>query len=171
VSRIDIRDLHAALEVRDGEICKYLRIDPQGLKRISRECAASEHFEAGQCQSLRTANGRSGFWVVVAPRRAGAGVEEGTDDRQIEFRPGAGGAIGPAGLVGDISPAIVPIGDEMSPTRMKGHVERGISLARYPKHQIDRRVHAIEVDAEVRKLVFKADREHAMGALADRPGA
>jgi hypothetical protein len=107
---------------------------------------------------------------VVAPRRAGAGVEEDTDDCQIEFGPGAGSAIGPPGRVGYGRPAIVPIGDEMSPARMKGHVERGISLARHPQHQIDSRVHAIEVDAEVRKLVFKADRENTMRALANRLG-
>src|SRR5712692_2254397 len=151
-------------------MCKYVGINPQGLKRISRESPASEPCEAGQSQSPRPANSRSGFWIVVAPRRASAGVEEDTDDCQIEFSPGAGSAIAPPGLVGDGRPAIVPIRDEMSPARMKGHVERGISLACHPQHQIDCRVHAIEVDAEVRKLVFKADRENTMRALANRLG-
>jgi hypothetical protein len=53
---------------------------------------------------------------------------------------------------------------------MKRHIERGIGLARCLEHQLDRRVHAIEVDTEVRKPVFKADREHAVRALANRPG-
>ncbi len=107
---------------------------------------------------------------MVAPRRAGTGVEEDTDDCQIEFSPGAGSAIGPPGPVGYGRPAIVPIRDEVTPARMKGHVERRISLARHFQHQIDRRLHAIEVDAEVRKPVFKADRENTMSALANRLG-
>ena len=50
---------------------------------------------------------------------------------------------------------------------MKRHVERRVGLARRFQHQIDRIVHAVEIDAKVRKPVFKADREHAMRALAD----
>jgi hypothetical protein len=50
---------------------------------------------------------------------------------------------------------------------MKRHVERRIGFARRFQHQIDCAVHAIEVDAEVRELAFKADREHAVCALAD----
>ena len=134
----------------------------------SRKCAIREHGEAGQSQSFRTADGRSGFGIAVAPRWTGAGIEEDADDGQIEFGPGAGRAIGPAGPVGDSSPAIVSIGDEVPPARMKRHVERRVGVARRFQHQIDYAVHAIEVDAEVRKPVFKADREHAMRALADR---
>ena len=92
------------------------------------------------------------------------------DDGQIEFRPGAGRAIGPIGPAGDGSPAIVPIGDEVPPARMKRNVERRIGLARRFQHQIDHAVHAIEIDAEVRQPVFKADGEHAMRALANCAG-
>ncbi len=94
--RIDIRDLHAALEVGHGELRKHVGIGPQGIARIGRERAGGEHREAGQPQSLRTADRRSGFRIAVAPRRAGAGIEKDADDGQIEFGPGAGGAIGPA---------------------------------------------------------------------------
>jgi hypothetical protein len=53
---------------------------------------------------------------------------------------------------------------------MKRHVERRIGLARCFQHQTDRAVHAVEIDAEVRKPVFKADGKHAMRALADGAG-
>src|SRR5258708_12648373 len=36
--RIDIRDLHAALQVSTAEVCKYPGITSQGLKRVTREC-------------------------------------------------------------------------------------------------------------------------------------
>jgi hypothetical protein len=119
-------------------------------------------------QSLRTADGQSGFWIAVAPRWTSAGIEEDADNGQIEFSSGAGCAIGPVGPVGNSSPAIVSIADEVPPARMKRHVERRIGLARRFLNQIDCAVHAIEVDAEIRQLAFQADREHAVGALADR---
>ena len=162
---IEIRDLQAALEIGDRDICQYAGIDPQGIERISRECAAGEHGKAAQPQSLRTADGCSGDWIVVAPRWTGAGVEEDADHGQIEFSPGPSSAIGPPGPVG---PTIIPVRDEVPPARMKGYVEGGVRLARHLEHQVDRAVHAIEVDTEVRKPVFKADREHTMRALAHR---
>jgi hypothetical protein len=75
------------------------------------------------------------------------------------------------GLVRDISPAIVAIRNKMPPARMKRHLERGIGLARRLEHQFDRGIHAIEVDTKIRQPVVKADREHPIGTLADRPGA
>jgi hypothetical protein len=102
--------------------------------------------------------------------RGSATIEEDADDGQIEFRPGAGRAIGPIVPLGDGSPAIVPPGDEVPPARMKRNVERGIGFARRFQHQVDCAVHAIEIDAEVWKPVFKADGEHAMRALADGAG-
>ena len=65
--RIGIGDLQAALKIGDGESCKDIGIDPQGFARIGREGAAFEHGEAGQSQSLRAADGQSGFWIAVAP--------------------------------------------------------------------------------------------------------
>jgi hypothetical protein len=53
---------------------------------------------------------------------------------------------------------------------MKGYFEGGICFARHLQHQVDRAVDAIEVDTEVRKRIVKADREHTMRALANRPG-
>jgi hypothetical protein len=107
---------------------------------------------------------------VVAPRWAGACVEEDTDDCQIEFSPGAGSAIGPFGLAGDSGPTIIPIHDEVPPARMKGYFEERIRFARHFQYQVDGTVHAIEVDAEIREPVVKADREHSMRAFADRFG-
>src|SRR3984885_16343270 len=108
--------------------------------------------------------------MAVTPRWTGTGVEEDADDGQIEFSTRTGCAIGPTGPLSHGRPAIVPIRNKMPPPRMKGYIERGIGLARCLEHQLDRRVHAIEVDPEVRKPVFKADREHTMRALANRPG-
>jgi hypothetical protein len=85
-------------------------------------------------------------------------VEEDTDDCQIEFSPSAGSAIGPFGLVGDISPAVVVVGDEVPPARMKRHLERRVGLARRFQHQLDHAVHALEMDTEIWQLVLKTDR-------------
>jgi hypothetical protein len=53
---------------------------------------------------------------------------------------------------------------------MEGHVERRIGGAGGVQHEIDRRIHAAKIDAEVLQLVVKADRQQAMGAFADGAG-
>ena len=54
---------------------------------------------------------------------------------------------------------------------MKQHIESRVGLARGVEHQVDRRIEAIEIDAEMRKPVLQSNRQHAVGALAHRLGA
>lgn len=105
------------------------------------------------------------------PSRPGAGVEQDTDDRQVEGRPTARRGVRPIGFVIDRSPTVLAVLDKVAPARMERDVERGIILPRALDYEIDRCRQARQIDAEMRKLVVKPDREHPLRALANGPRA
>ena len=61
-------------------------VGAQGSARIGRECTVGEHGEAGERQSLRSADCRPAASVAIFPARSGAGIEQDADDGEVEGR-------------------------------------------------------------------------------------
>jgi hypothetical protein len=54
---------------------------------------------------------------------------------------------------------------------MEGHLERGIGLARGCGDEVRRQVEPVEVDAKMRQLILKPNRQQPMRPLPHRLGA
>ena len=59
----------------------------------------------------------------------------------------------------------------MPPACVERHVEAWITLPHRREHEINCRIEAREIDAEMRQAIGKAQRQHALRAGANRIGA
>src|SRR5579864_128827 len=107
-------------------------------------------------------------WIAVTPLRAGTGIKQHADERQIELRAGSCDRI--AKIFEQIFVTIHSVWREMPPARVKRHIERRIILLHHRQDEVDRVVEPAEIDAKIWQLVVKPERQHAMGAVADRLG-
>ena len=99
--------------------------------------AAFEHGKARNGQPFRTSDGKAGLWIVVAPLRSGAGIEQDADDGEVEFRLRARcrGSTTWVRLAIAAQRSSLPT-TKVPPARMKGELSEGrIGLARRLQHE------------------------------------
>ena len=75
-----------------------------------------------------------------------------------------------AGRFGDFVKAVDAVNDKMPPARMEGNVERRIGLAHRRDDQLGGVIEPRQIDAKIRQPVLKTERQHALGARANRLG-
>src|SRR5262249_41997098 len=97
-------------------------------------------------------------------------IEDCADDREIEsgarFRETVGAPVSPP----ERFISVFPVHDEMPPSRMKRNSQRRICRAHGRDNQFGRRVELLQVDAKIRKSLFKPKLEHAMRSRANSLG-
>jgi hypothetical protein len=168
--RVVGRNLKAPAQRLVAESDKRTGIHPQGIVALC-ESAGREHVEAGNRQPFRAADCLPGNRIAVAPRGAGAGIQQHARNREVEGGAPAGGDVAPACRLLDRRPAIVGADNKMPPARVKRNVERRIGLSRQRQHKIGGGFQLRQVEAKVLELAIESQRQHFFGALTHRLGA
>jgi hypothetical protein len=166
---IIVGDLKTVTQRLGIEVRQCICVDPQLLRAVAttrREVTAREQIETCHGQTLGPGEVAGRHWIVVAPLRAGAGVEQHTDDREIEIRTRSRRRI--LEVFGKVRMAIESPRHEMPPARVERHVERRIILPHNRQDEIDCDVEAVGVETKIRQLVVEPECQHAMGAVAHR---
>src|SRR6266567_2476929 len=88
----------------------------------------SEHGETGKSEAFGTAKALARSKIAILPLRACAGVENCTDDREIEGGTCLRKSIEFADALPDRIVAVLAAHDEVTPSRMEWDSERRIGL-------------------------------------------
>ena len=164
ISRIDLK---VARQRRTIDALERNMVDAGSIIGGTRETARTKHVEAGDRKPLGTREGRRLF--TVAPRVAGAGVEQDADGREVD------GPARPLDRIGttacrELAPAIDAARGKMAPAAVIRNDEIGIGRARDIGHIIGDGLEPALVEHKMRRAAVGDPALDHAAAFAHRGG-